>query len=357
MRTEAPDGPQVDHCYLHIGTEKTGTTSIQHYLAANREALRGAGYLYPTSLNSPNHMALARYALDDDRVGDLRKTIGVEGAKAVERYRDRIAKSLREEIAEEPQPHTLVLSNEHCHSQLTSESEVARLAELLKSIARQITVIVYLRPQHELALSKFSTHIKMGGRGVNPFPKTRDGLPPYYDYEALTDRWASQFGPENLQVRLFERSSMPNGSLLDDISAVIGLDSSSLVAPPKQNESLSPEGLALLRALNEHIPRFVEGKRNPLHTSLVRQMERTFPGKGLQVGRKRAAAFQAAFESGNEAVRARYFPERDRLFHVDWGRFPEDPPGRLDQIELSKAFADLWTACAQASPRQQGNVT
>lgn len=347
MTSEAIDSQKVGHCYLHIGTEKTGTTSIQHFMASNREALRGAGYLYPSSLNSPNHMALARYALDDDRVGDLRTPVGVEGAGAVARYRERVASQLRAEIASGPPPTALILSNEHCHSQVTNDSEVARLADLLRGVAQRVTVIVYLRPQHELALSKYSTHIKMGGRGLNPFPDTRDGLPLYYDYESLMKRWSDQFGPDNLRVRIFDRKEMVGGSLVDDIASIIGFDPAHFHPAPRKNESLSPEGLALLRALNEHVPRFVNGKHNPVYGVLVRQMEATFPGQGVVVRRGDAQGFMAAFLKGNEAVRAAYFPERAHLFDPDWEPYPANRPPRLDEIELSRAYADLWTATAR----------
>lgn len=334
----------IDHCYLHIGTEKTGTTSIQHFLAANRDVLRADGFLYPKSLNSPNHMALARYALDDDRVGDLRKVIGVEDAAAVARYRQRIGQGLQQEIAAGPLPRVLILSNEHCHSQVTGDAEVARLAAFLRKFARRITVILYLRPQHELALSKYSTHIKMGGRGVNPFPDTGKGLPPYYDYQSLTQRWAAHFGIENMQVRLFDRRELVDGDLLDDVSAVTGVDRESLATPPKQNESLSPEGLELLRVLNEHVPRFIDGKRNPMRGVLVQQMEEVFPGKGLVVGRRSAETFLAAFEDGNDMVRSQYFPERATLFDPDWDRYPETSPPRPESTDVARAFAVLWAS-------------
>lgn len=32
---------------LHIGTEKTGTTSIQHFMSQNRQALLAKGIVYP----------------------------------------------------------------------------------------------------------------------------------------------------------------------------------------------------------------------------------------------------------------------------------------------------------------------
>jgi hypothetical protein len=35
--------------YLHIGTHKTGTSSIQNFLLNNQEYLRERGFLYPTA--------------------------------------------------------------------------------------------------------------------------------------------------------------------------------------------------------------------------------------------------------------------------------------------------------------------
>ncbi|ECK1948373.1 hypothetical protein FQV93_06695, partial [Campylobacter lari] len=43
--------------YVHIGTPKTGTTSIQKFLNDNREALKQIGYYYPVTL-SENHWEL-----------------------------------------------------------------------------------------------------------------------------------------------------------------------------------------------------------------------------------------------------------------------------------------------------------
>ena len=47
---------------LHIGTTKTGSTSIQHVLAQNRDALLAQGVLYPRSPGDPQHDLLA-YAM------------------------------------------------------------------------------------------------------------------------------------------------------------------------------------------------------------------------------------------------------------------------------------------------------
>ncbi|GEM_PF-2633340 len=63
---------------LHAGTHKTGTTSLQRILAANRDALRQRGYLYPLfreAKASHNPFAHELALCGPDGVGDLRRRI------------------------------------------------------------------------------------------------------------------------------------------------------------------------------------------------------------------------------------------------------------------------------------------
>ena len=41
------DSVKFRRCVIHIGTEKTGTSSIQKFLADSRESLRADGVVYP----------------------------------------------------------------------------------------------------------------------------------------------------------------------------------------------------------------------------------------------------------------------------------------------------------------------
>ena len=41
-----PTDKPFRRCIIHIGTEKTGTSSIQHFLSMNRAALAEQGVLY-----------------------------------------------------------------------------------------------------------------------------------------------------------------------------------------------------------------------------------------------------------------------------------------------------------------------
>ena len=63
---------------LHIGCEKTGTTSIQRFLARERAALKSHGVLFPVvpagGAIEPNHKLLT-LCVRNKNVDDLRATV------------------------------------------------------------------------------------------------------------------------------------------------------------------------------------------------------------------------------------------------------------------------------------------
>src|SRR6202022_3469950 len=71
-------GANMPRCFIHIGTHKTGTTSIQHLLSRNSSALRQMGYYYPDAGRlelHPGHHNLAWGISGDRRFRDDYGTI------------------------------------------------------------------------------------------------------------------------------------------------------------------------------------------------------------------------------------------------------------------------------------------
>ncbi len=63
---------------IHIGQHKTGTTSIQHYLQDNREALAQHGLYVPSEIagySNPSHFILNVYALAEERYSSMKEEI------------------------------------------------------------------------------------------------------------------------------------------------------------------------------------------------------------------------------------------------------------------------------------------
>jgi hypothetical protein len=197
-------------CVLHIGTEKTGSTSLQQCLAANRAALSRAGFIYPQGLGEPSHRKLAVYAMDDDRIDDGRRQYDATSPEAIAALRMEVEEHfsrMRRNFESVGSSSTVIFSSEHCHSRLVRSIEVERLRDLLYRLCDRVQVIVYLRPQHDLAISLYSTALRVGYAG-RPVLPSLESPSAYFDYAAMLDRWASCFGRANVTPRIYAREDL-----------------------------------------------------------------------------------------------------------------------------------------------------
>ncbi len=89
--------------FLHIGMQKTGTTSIQSFFATNRTLLRKNGFNCPKFTGRVNHTKLAAYAHSEGfRKVDQRA--GVNSPETRERFRERLQRT----------DGHILFSSEHC---------------------------------------------------------------------------------------------------------------------------------------------------------------------------------------------------------------------------------------------------
>ena len=146
-RPEVPSASM--HCIIHVGTEKTATTTLQRLFDRKRPALAAERVAYTRSAGVGNNWRLAVAAYDNDRVDDRSVDAGVDGPESRRVFRAQLLAALTEEVTTARAGHdvdTLLLSSEHFHSRLTRESEIRRLAEMLADLGvTRTTVLVYLR--------------------------------------------------------------------------------------------------------------------------------------------------------------------------------------------------------------------
>lgn len=344
---------------LHIGTEKTGTTSIQRSLAANRDLLVAQGFAYPVSPGSRNHLRLAIAAGNAGGNRALtRRALEPGGPEAVLAS---FPQRLQRELAALPDTvHTVIFSNEHCHSRLRTSQSVQRLHDILVPFFERMEVVVYLRRQDELAVSLYSTQLRGEAfvrRQILPEPER---MWDYFDYAGMLDRYAAAFGKESLRPRLFDRSAMVGGDVVQDFLSICGL---SRVNVPQRmaesNQSMRPEAQEFFRRLNEFAlsldarPDETWVKRRPIQ----RLMRAAYAGPGRLPARRDARAFLAAFEAGNERVRAEHFPERERLFNDNFSRYPEEEDNAAISDGRVLGVA-LWVVHAlnEEARRERGNL-
>ena len=331
----------VSRIWLHIGTEKTGTTSIQSFLKNNRDALVQLGTVVPVSAGRQNHLALTGYAQADATIDDVRIAHAVRTPDEVPPYRARVEQELFAELADVKGQ--VVLTNEHLSSRLRTRPEIARLKVLLDRIAPRTTVVVYLRNQVDFLASWYSTSVKAGSilPMVRPLPLT---VAEMMDYAKLLADWSAVFGRDNVVARRFVTADFPDGDLIADFAGVIGLDAAGLPRPERLNEALDVECLAFLRQFNRHVPRIENGRLNPLRKPIVAVIERASEGPAYRLPAPFAEQIAASYADTNAVVAAAYFPGlAGPLFP------PPDAPAQAaeltdDAASFARIAGELWKA-------------
>lgn len=329
--------------HLHIGTEKTGTTTVQSFLARNRVLLARNGVFVPRSLGSDNHRKLPVLAYDPDFTDEFLRHEGLVEPDlrhaALARW---TAAFDAERTASKAQ--AAVISSEHLQSRLRSDSAVARLRDFLAPRFGRIRVVIYLRDPFATVLSGLSTAIKYGGTGDRVPGPANVYWHNLVNHRQTLERWGAVFGRDNLKVRLFDRAALEGGDLIADFIAACGLPDLDYQRPERLNESLSGLGMALMARVNRRVPVFLEdGTPNPARGDITGMFETHFtegaafcPADGMQ------ARYREAFAASNHWVRCEFFPDRDRLFTpvVPPPATALPKPDELDRI--AAMIADMW---------------
>jgi hypothetical protein len=324
---------------LHIGTEKTGTTAIQHCFASHRDALKAAGILYPVSPGRGNHVGLTYFAAGEGDRPPSPHLIGITRAEAPE-YRAKFMDRLREEIAASGCG-TVFFSSEHLSSRLRSAASTARLIDALRELADEVKVLIYLRPQYELLPSSYSTTIKSGGTNVIRGPKTVKQH--FYNYEKMLEIWEKSAGRTNMIVRRFGRGYLKDGSLIADFFDAAGMAvPEGVEADRVLNPALDAYTVEFLRLANPFLPPApVDGgerERLPFIKALEGMSDRGTPIIPADILHE----MDMTFRDGNQAVAERYFPD---LGGVLFPPFTESAGQTVPVLTVEKAVeiaVKLW---------------
>jgi len=235
------------------------------------------------------------------------------GDHGMNEYSNGITDILKEEVKELPN-HAHLFSSEHCHTILYTCDCVSKVRDILTEIYSDIKIIMYIRRQDRVALSYYSTYLRMGGVSPSPLLAVdKSNL----NYEDLLFRWTSVFGRENVEVRIFDDVEKDGRSVVEDFGDAIGC--SGLLADSRKNKGLGPVEQHLMQIINSRMGCF-DGNTIRSAISLVSQSS---PHAAfVSVGRGDVLEYMATFTASNEAVRGAYFPERPSLFDEDYSYYP-----------------------------------
>lgn len=257
---------------LHVGLEKTGTTTIQRVFNASRDLLLRKGVYYPGYYGEENHVCLYNYAKSKESIDELRIYSGIKSQADVEKFRVSFKDMFIKDISER-KPEYLVLSNEHLSSRLSGDEGVGRLKDLLSLVSSDISVVIYVRNIADFLVSSYSTAVKCGEtRSLGEYISGQSDMPFRFKLSEVIKLWRRVFGSNNVILKEFSKESLYEKDIVSDFIKTnnLPIDKNDLsVANSSENKSLGRQGIELLRRLNEHLPLIKDGAYNPDRGNIV----------------------------------------------------------------------------------------
>ena len=305
--------------YLHIGTTKTATTSIQRFLEENKDVLQKYGYCFPDSLHvypRANKRRNAHFL--------VAKVWDADGSRNQSKEKEYFEEGLQQiRTAFGTYDHVILTDESIWHA--LSYSKKSLLQELKKEADEQkyqIKVIVYLRRQDLLIQSYWAQQVKeYMNTCFSDYIVSKKAKYFKLDYDKRLEEMAAAVGRENIIVRVYEKQQYYGGNIISDFLHLFDLEMTDEFKQSDHVVNASLEGACLeaKRLLNAN-PRFTT-KLNfvvPMLTAI--QQEKVGEG-GYSTGRyfseEEHQAFLEKYREGNEKVARDYLGREDGVLFKD----------------------------------------
>ena len=254
---------KIKRLILHIGTIKTGSSSIQQSFGKGRDTLLEHNIFYPDRKPYNHTFSFKPLFVNDPQKSflfNVHLNASEDKHAKVENYR----KTWVREITSCGKDNFIV-SAEGLTVPTFPRKAVKRLKTFVDQYFEKVVVIAYVRHYDQWISSRIQQAIRNSDTTMN-IQELVDHLlecPPSISYKQSLQKWVKVFGRENLVVRPFDPKTFYNGSLLSDFFQAVGLPADEISIPEiRSNESIGKHGVAFLQKYNEAYPLFIDGKIN-----------------------------------------------------------------------------------------------
>jgi len=227
---------------IHVGTPKTGTTSLQTYLDKKQRKLRGKGVLYPHNLEKLQNFTAPKHQWFEKNL------VATNLESFLENFKN-IISQVKKDI------HTIILSSEGIYNywwDFPSESKDV-LRELSKCF--DIEIWVWFREPLVFIESYYKQCIRNPQVKNNPcygkdlsFAEMLDikWFSQHLNYQGFVTECQELFGKKNVSVFQYE------SDVVQEVIHKLGLATPHDNPTPRQNKSLNSASIALLRTINRY---------------------------------------------------------------------------------------------------------
>lgn len=293
---------------IHIGSHKTGTSSIQMALMNNRESLlkHGFSFFYHAPNGKPTRNGNASWWLNVD----ANSLLNGDGAQIrnVSRFASVLSNGTENKIV-----------SAEAFSWVFCDKPLIELKKHLSAEFDRTKIVIYLRRQDRLVASHCNQAFKKpNGATYQFYSPGRNALPQlkshHFRYLNFLDKismWDSVFGQENVDVRVFD--DIERNDVVDDFFSQLGVSLGCTMSA--LNLSLDIERIKIMQVASAMTldPNFVYLLQKQPHS-----------GNKFLPTQEEARTFLEHFSESNAQLNnLRKITSRDKLFDADFSGYPE----------------------------------
>ena len=288
--------------YLHIGRHKTGTSSIQNFIASYPESLSSQSLYYPeTGRHGIAHHEIAAILSFKKTKNDTLKRAAIES---------NVISTLKAEI--DSQPTDVLISSEGLQN-----SDPALVAEVFSEY--QIKILVYIRNQIDYLASAYAQKVWATNYAESMETYYKDIFNP--DYEFFLSRWEN-ISQGGISIAKFTRENLYQSDIVADFFIrMLGIDDTELTKKIlareiiDSNPSLTSELLAYKCAYNSYNYDYGDAVVRQLRNALA-ELSRSKSSPPVRATKTLARNCMERCKESNQVISNKYFDGRE-LFNME----------------------------------------
>lgn len=309
--------------YIHIGTHKTGTSTIQTFLINNKEAL-----------NKENIFFLGRFRKQVTKISEDRNYTKEHLTKLETKLKEKLSEI--SEIRDPSKTATFIISNEKLsgnkrNGYKNAEEVASCLNQLLSIFEEKAKIILYLRRQDDFLESLYAQRIYNGQTySFDEFLDQWDENS--FSWERLVRSYEKVFGREQLIVKRYHKDFLPEpSSIIQSFGKIVNSSVlKNFSGTYSTNRGFSHSSLKLLNLVGPNL----QDQELKVFKKLLRRSnpKSVFKNYTLLKPSDRKKIIER-YHNGNSWVAENYFPSSNGQL------FPEDiieDRTYVDEIDLEK---------------------
>jgi len=275
----------IKKVYLHIGYNKTATTSIQASLGQSVTVLKDEGYLYPVFNDILNQSTSHLYHFSNYCKTNPEKVVqnlqyGSQAADFAQTNKEKFINSLSNQLAHFS-GNKMIISAEDLI--MLNIEEIINLKSLLNCFTANdcdVEVIIFVRHPVTYAQSSIQQGVKTGYNTIQS--RTRELVNLLKDFESkVIKNYSKSFGISSIKVVRFEDAIQHPFGPIGKFLTIIGFPEEKFGLFPQLNinESISFEAAIILSAINGHFPKVINKQWNSERNNLPLSKIILLPGQ------------------------------------------------------------------------------